>query len=91
MAQFTASQACEIRVATSERGKYATFRLQAGETLVTDDPVTAQALADLSVGPRPADRAVATLAVRPASPTHDVDRKPRADLPAEAKPVGRVR
>jgi hypothetical protein len=78
---------CEVRV-TDSAGKSVTFLLRPGETVVTNDAVTAANLRAL--------RVLTTRATRPTSPTHDVDAKPRGDLPkdgvvAEAKPAERAK
>jgi hypothetical protein len=92
MAQYTVSLdpsvaaaspggACTLRLETSVRGQYVTFVVKDGETIRTDDPVTAKALDTLLAG---RTKCVTTLAARPANPTHDVDTKPRAPLPLSA-------
>ena len=70
-----ANGTCEIRLAVGG-GKYATFTVKDGETLTTKDPAIALAIASLGSG------GITPLASPPTKPTHDVDTKPKADLPA---------
>lgn len=76
---------CTLRVRTtakSTKGEplYVTMILRDGETVVSDDPDVIAAMSGLS-------KVVTALAVKPASPTHDVDTKPKEPLPTDTKPA----
>lgn len=73
---------CTVRVRTNARGGsgeplYVTVVFRDGETVRSDDPTVTQALNALRGG---GAKVLNTLGVRPPTPTHDMDTKPRAPL-----------
>lgn len=76
---------CTVRVRTNDRGGsgeplYVTVVFRDGETVRSDDPTVIQALNALRAG---GAKVLDTLGVRPPTPTHDMDIKPRAPLPPD--------
>lgn len=88
MAQFNITldpvygTSAEVRVCKQSTGEAVTFTVRNGETVVSDDPEFVTALQSLLGLERPV---LAVRGSRPASPTHDVDRKPRAPAPEDAR------
>ncbi len=82
-ARMKISGRCIVSVATSQKDRdgralYREVVLVDGETVRTDDPVTARELNVLTLGETPI---LTPLPSRPVSPTHDVDRVEGAPLP----------
>ena len=79
---------CEVRVLTGAvdgRGRplYVTMVLRDGETVRTDDAVTAAALDSLRTATE--GKVLSALVTRPPAPTHDVDVKTREPLPESTR------
>lgn len=80
---------CTLRVRTVAKGTkgeplYVTVVLRDGETVVSDDPDVIAAMGGLLLG---AGKVANALAVKPVSPTHDVDTKQKEPLPTDTKPA----
>lgn len=80
---------CTLRVRTIAKGAkgeplYVTMVLRDGETVFSDDPDVIAAMSGLVLG---SGKVANTIAVKPSSPTHDVDTGTKEPLPADTKPA----